>query len=117
MRFTIKNYADFQTAVAKLSEYLSKEESSAEGIFNSKLVVHELIGNALQHAEGGATLKVELVGEHIRIFVREEVGFFPPAGSCPDVFSERGRGIFLVDRVSLQRTMTEEGEILVIIKK
>ncbi len=117
LQFTIKNYADFQSAVTELCDFLAAQALPSDCIFDSKLVVHELLSNVLQHAQGGATLRVELTEENVRIFVRGEEYFCPPTGSLPDLFSERGRGLYLVDKLSVERTVTETGEILVLLKR
>ena len=50
----------------------------------------------------------------ISICVKAERVYCPPSkGECPEVNAERGRGIFLVDSVSAERTFTEGGEIIV----
>ncbi len=117
MLFEIKNYAEFQSAMERLCAFLAEREISEEKVFDSRLVAHELVGNALQHAQGGASLEVELLGERIRITVRGEEVFCPPdKRACPQCFAERGRGIFLVDSVCEERIFTADGAILVHIK-
>ncbi len=116
MQFDIKTYADFKAAVQALCDRLTLENIPKEKVFDSKLVVHELVGNALQHSDCGALLKAEWTGEFIHITVRGERAYTPPKeGDCPPAFAERGRGLYLVDSVA-ERIFTEEGEILVRIK-
>ncbi len=117
MQWSIVNYDSFQAAVEELCAFLSAREIPQEKVFDSKLVVHELVGNALQHAEGGARVCVEVDGEFIRLSIHGAAAYRPPkAGKCPPCFAERGRGFFLVDSVSEERTCTEDGVILVRIK-
>ncbi len=117
MQFEIKTYADFKTAVEKLCAHLALREISPDRVFDSKLVIHELIGNVLQHSNCAATFKAEIDGEFIGITVRGENAYQPPKqGACPPCLAERGRGLYLVDSFSAERTFTQEGEIFVRIR-
>ncbi len=117
MRFDVKTYDEFKEAVEELCALLSAQNIPTERIFDSKLIVHELVGNVLQHSGCAASLCAELDGEFIRITVRGERGYEPPKQSvCPDTSAERGRGLYLIDALSAERIFTEKGEILVRIK-
>ncbi len=110
MIFEIKDYDSLKTAVDELCAFLSSKKVPLEKVFDSRLVAHELLANVVQHSGGAARLLVELEEEYVRICVQAEKVFQPPKErSCPDVFSERGRGLFLVDRISDYRSFTEEG--------
>lgn len=114
MLFDIKSYDDLKFAVEKISALLSEQSVAAERIFDSKLVLHELLGNVLQHSQGGATLETELLGELLQLSVCAEQVFCPPEKSCcPEVMAEHGRGIYLVDCACKERTFTKDGKILV----
>lgn len=117
MIFEIENYLALKSAVEELCEYLALNKVADERIFDSKLVVYELLGNVLQHSGGGAKLALELLQEYIELKVMAERVFCPPEkGECAEVTAEHGRGLFLVDSVSAQRAFTEDGGILVRIK-
>ncbi len=117
MLLEITNYADFKSAVEQLCVFLHEQKISAQGVFDSKLVVHELLGNVLQHSGGNAKLRAEIVEEFIELSVQAEKSYCPPCeGKCPEPNAERGRGIFLVDRVSAERVYTADGCIVVRIK-
>lgn len=117
MVFEIENYGTLKSAVKELCDFLALNEVADECIFDSKLVMYELLGNVLKHSGGGAKLALELLQEHIELKVLAERVFFPPErGTCAEVFSEHGRGIFLADSLSAERTFTEDGGILVRIK-
>ncbi len=117
MIFEIENYGTLKSAVKELCDYLALNQVADEHIFDSKLVVYELLGNVLKHSGGSAKLAMELLQEYIELKVLAERIFFPPEkGTCAEVFSEHGRGLFLVDSVSAERTFTADGGILVRIK-
>ncbi len=117
MWFEIKNYEEFKAAVEELCAFLTAQEIPTERVFDSKLIVHELIGNVLQHSGCGAKLRAELTEEFIGITVRGEKAYKPPKeGALPPCFAERGRGLYLVDALSAERIFTEEGDILVRIR-
>lgn len=117
MIFEIENYGTLKSAVEELCDFLATNKVSDEYIFDSKLVVYELLGNVLKHSGGSAKLLMELLQGCIELKVLAEKIFFPPEqGTCAGVFSEHGRGLFLVDSVSAERTFTADGGILVRIK-
>lgn len=117
MIFEIENYVGLKSAVEELCDFLALNKVEEERIFDSKLVVYELLGNVLKHSGGSAKLAMELMQEYVEVKVLAEKIFFPPErGTCAEVFSEHGRGLFLVDSVSQERTFTSDGGILVRIK-
>ncbi len=117
MRLEMKSYDDFQRAIRELTAFLAAQKLSDNAIFDSKLVLHELLGNVLQHANGNAVVGVEVRGDYVHVSVRAEQVFCPPKESrCPENMAERGRGLFLVDSVCAERIFTENGEILVKIR-
>lgn len=117
MIFEIENYVGLKSAVEELCDFLAKNKVEEERIFDSKLVVYELLGNVLKHSGGSAKLAMELMQEYVEVKVLAEKIFCPPErGACAEVFSEHGRGLFLVDSVSQERTFTSDGGILVRIK-
>ncbi len=114
MVFEIKDYDSFKRSVGEFCEYLLSLKIGEERVFDSRLVVHELLGNVLQHSGGSAWLRVELSEGGIELYIRAEKIFCPPSvGTCPELFAERGRGLYLVDKVSIARSFTEKGEIFV----
>ncbi len=117
MIFEIKDYQAMHAAIAKLCDTLQKSSIPSERVFDSKLVISELVGNVLRHTDGKATLHGEINGEFIELTVYSSTAFLPPEKSRPaDVYAESGRGLFLVDAVCEKRTLTDEGGILVKIK-
>ncbi len=117
MFIVVKNLTDLQDAMSRLCEFLEEWDVPKDNIFDSKLVVSELVSNALKYSQGVATFESEIKDGFIRIKVGSTLAFTPPERSvCSDVYAEHGRGLFLVDSVCENRTTTEKGEILVTIK-
>ena len=117
MVFEIENYQAMHAAIAKLCDALQSLSVSSERVFDSKLVVSELVGNVLRHTNSKATLRSEIKDEFIELTVLSRTSFIPPEKSRPaDVYAESGRGLFLVDAVCEKRILTDEGGILVKIK-
>ena len=117
MILKIENYISLQTAIANLCRFLQEKEVSEEGVFHSRLVASELLGNVLKHSTGHATLHTAVKNGFVELTVCSSVQYTPPKKSvCSDEYAENGRGLFLVDAVSVERTMTESGDILVKIK-
>jgi anti-sigma regulatory factor (Ser/Thr protein kinase) len=114
MTYDIKDYDSFKAAIDEICAYLSSCAVSKDKVFDCRLIVFELIGNVLQHSDGGARLQVDLEENCVRISIKAEKTYCPPEkGECPQTSAERGRGLYLVDSFSLERTFTAEGEITV----
>lgn len=117
MIFEIDNYTSLRGAMEAVSQLLAERNVASERVFDTRLVISELVGNVLRHAKTSATLGVIFSGECIELRVCSEMPFVPPAVSKKvEVFAESGRGLFLVDSVSEERTCTKDGEIRVRIK-
>ena len=118
MQFFIDEYDGLKVAVTKLCEYLVDNGASQDATFNCRLAVTELVGNVLKHGDAKATLSIEIDEESILLTVSSSQVFKPPKISrCSNVYAEHGRGLFLVDCISTERTFTREGAITVRIKK
>ena len=114
MFYKVNDLQDLQETMEQLCEFLLRAQIPQESIFDSKLVVSELIGNVLKHSEGMASLHTEVKDGLISLKITSTKPYVLPEKSvCSDVFSEHGRGLFLVDSVCLTRTQTPDGEILV----
>ena len=117
MVFEIVNYESLKCAVDDFCAFLSSLDIPEERIFDSRLAAFELLGNALKHAEGGARFSATVTEGHIELNILGKTAFYPPEkGKCAEVYSEHGRGFYLVDSVCAERKLTGDGGILVRIK-
>lgn len=117
MQFEIKDVMAMRSALADFCNFLTEHRIPQERIFDSRLVASELIANVLKHAGETACFSGEVKEGVIEVVVRSQNGFFPPKTSvCSDVFSEHGRGLYLVDRLCEKRYLGEDGAIVVTIK-
>ena len=117
MQFEINGYEGLREATAALCAYLLEEGVSQDRTFDCRLVINELVGNVLKHSGVAATLESVVKDGFVEISVRSSVQFTPPQISkCSSVYAENGRGLYLVDFVSEQRTVGYEGGITVRIK-
>lgn len=115
MRYEIDSYNALRLALESICTELEALRLSREIVFDSKLVVNELVSNVLQHGGGRAYIRVECAGE-VRIAVRGDEDFRPPERSvCSGVDAERGRGLFLVDALTASRSYSREEGICVTI--
>ncbi len=116
MAYEIYDHDSLKAAVDKACAFLSSRAVAEERIFDCKLVAYELLANALEHSGGKAWLQVALEQGKIYITVRAERTYRPPQKSvCAALDAERGRGLFLVDSLSVERIFTEDSEIKVVI--
>ena len=112
----ILDYNAMKTALARMCACFAAENVPENAVFDSKLVAHELLANALQYGGGRAYFTFERRGDEIRITVRGEREFRPPEKTDRvDVDAERGRGLFLVDALSAERNYSAENGISVVI--
>ena len=117
MIFKIENYPSMHDAIEKMCRFLEENSVSENGVFHSKLVASELLGNVLTHSGGYAFLHGEIREGFVEITVKSSVQYAPPKQSvCADLYAEHGRGLFLIDAVAVERTLTQSGDILVKIK-
>ena len=117
MFMEVKNFEALKEAMKELCDFLAESDVPEDSVFDSKLVVSELVSNVLQHSDGVASLEREIRGEFIELKVRSSVRFCPPEESrCSEVYAESGRGLFIVDNVCTERSFTEDGGIKVLIK-
>ena len=113
----VKNFEALRAAMKQLCHFLEERDVPEDSVFDSKLVVSELVSNVLQHSDGTAFLEGEIRGNFIELKVRSTVRFCPPEESCcSGVYAESGRGLFIVDSVCTERSYTEDGGIKVLIK-
>jgi hypothetical protein len=118
MIIEVKNYQSMRAAIADLCEFLQTQQVAENGLFHSKLVASELLGNVLSHSRGSATLHGVLKDGFIELTVVSTVKYTPPEKSVrADVYAEHGRGLYLIDSVSVERWVNEKGDIVVKIKK
>ena len=117
MEFGIRDMQSLKRAVDALCAYLDGQGVGKDGIFDSRLVASELLGNILKHAQATASMSFLVREGHIHITITSSKPFIPPTQSvCSDTSAENGRGLFLVDSVCVERTASEDGTITVRIK-
>ena len=118
MDFEIRDYSTMQKCISEFCRLLDEAAVSKDCAFDCRLVVNELIGNVLRHAQAAAQLRGRIDEGFIEIVVCSSSAFIPPKkSSCSDVYAEHGRGLYLVDSVCTDRITTPDGSILVRIKR
>lgn len=117
MVFEIVSYESLKRAVDDFCAFLFSKNIPDDRIFDSRLAAFELLGNVLKHSEGGAKFSATVEEEHIELKILGANRYCPPEkGTCAEVYSEHGRGLYLVDSVCAERIVTDDGGILVRIK-
>lgn len=115
MKFEIDSFGALREALLHITREIAEMGVSEGTVFDCKLVVDELVSNVLQHGGGRAQLVVEC-GENIRIAVRGQRRYIPPERSvCSPVDAEHGRGLFLVDALTLTRGYSHEEGIFAVL--
>ena len=117
MVFKIESYNALRASVDEFCGYLALQNVPKGSIFDCKLVLYELLGNVLKHGNGKAELRCLVEGEFVELQISSKGTLALPKHSpCADVYAEHGRGLFLVESVCFERTVTADG-ILVRIKR
>lgn len=91
---------DSSTAVvarASLTAYLRKRNIPPATIESVEVVFGELVGNVVRHAPGPIEVELFWSSSIPALVVRDRGSGFSPATVMPDVLSENGRGLFLVE--------------------
>ncbi len=116
MNFEVDSYGALKEALRNMCAALFASDVPDDIVFESKVVVNELVVNALQYGGGRAYFTVRRDGSGVRIAVRGENAFRPPEKSvCSDLQAEHGRGLFLVDALAARRAYSEsEGTIVIL---
>lgn len=116
MFFEVKNYTTLRGAIDALTSILHAENVSPDSVFDSKLVVSELLGNVLQHSQGEAKLHLEIKDGALEMRIHATDNYVPKCFDCSDVYAEHGRGLFLVKKYCEICTFSETEGIFVKIK-
>ena len=78
MFMEVKNFEALKEEMKEICDFLAESDVPEDSVFDSKLVVSELVSNVLQHSDGVASLESEIRGEFIELKVRSSVRFCPP---------------------------------------
>lgn len=115
--FKVKDPAALQVGLEELTKFLFDKGVSNERVFDSKLVACELLGNVLRHTESETGLRGEIKDGHIELKIFSSTPFETPQRIvCSDIFSEHGRGLFLVNELCEGQIFCEADGIRVKIK-
>jgi anti-sigma regulatory factor (Ser/Thr protein kinase) len=99
--------AELRRRISELLVSVGVEESSRQ---EALLVAHELAANAIEHGSGAndeIEVQCNLVGEHLRLSVLDNSRSpSVPAAHKPQPQQTRGRGLYLVDRLTDSWTET-----------
>ena len=118
MFLEVQSCETLQSVLDRMTQFLTERKIPEERIFDGKLVVCELVSNVFKHGSGGAaSVSISVENGFIEMKIRSDDTYCPPKNSaCADVFSENGRGLFLIDNVCAERKYLPDGSIVVLIK-
>lgn len=79
---------------------------SAEQEQNLHVIFSELVGNAVRHAPGALSVSISVAGRKVRLHVIDEGPGFDRRPALPsDIWSESGRGLFLISALAENLTI------------
>ena len=95
----------------EVGDYLRRLCGDTEDTFTCELIVDELLANTVEHAPGLVRMAVGWNGQHPVLVVRDnEPGLQRKVGVLPYYMSDGGRGLFLVDALSVGMTVLEAAD-------
>ncbi len=116
--FTVSDLKKMNGALGEFCDELRTCNVDDDRVFESKLVSCELISNVLRHGGVEAQFTGRVSSEYIEITVTSECfGKINPRAELPDVFSESGRGLYIVRTLCRGEITVNGGEIKVILKR
>lgn len=98
--FDVRLAEEAQPARREFSEALRTRGASAEDVDTAELVFGELVGNAARYAPGQVAVSVDWSGAAPVLHVLDRGPGFRHIAILPDVYSESGRGLFLVSSLT-----------------
>ena len=121
--FRVDNLKNMNACLKPFLDYLRSVDVDDDDVFDSRLVSCELISNVLKHLGETANFEGAVNGEDIVITVSSEsTDGTKMCAKLPDVFSESGRGLYIIKaicdhisadgcsvRVSIRRHKEEDG--------
>ena len=117
MKIEVENLLMLKGALYALCEFLSENGVSQEKVFDSKLIVSELVGNVFTHSTGKANVNAKIVDGLVEIEIHSTVAFTPPKKTeLVETLAEHGRGLYLVDSLCYERLQADNGAIIVRLK-
>ena len=112
MRYEVNNFIELRSVSKEIVSALETLGVETGVAFNTRLIVCELAGNVVKHAQCKAWIEIEVSPVELILTVYAENGSLPPEDSnCPECEKEGGRGLYLVDRLSARRTVTQDGGV------
>ncbi len=102
--------ASGSAATARRSLECVRDEVSERTLENARLLVSELVANAIEHVreEGEIELRISFAGGRLRVEVLDPGPGFTPRQRSPD--SDRGWGLQYVDRLAASWGVDREDE-------
>ena len=96
-RFFSNDASTAALARASLTAYLRKRELPETVVIAAEVIFGELVGNVVRHAPGPIEVELFWSDSVPALVVRDRGQGFTPFPELPDVLSESGRGLFLIE--------------------
>jgi PAS domain S-box-containing protein len=102
-RFHSSSAHTAQASRREVTNYLRRVAGRAGNLFEAELIIGEIFANTVQHAPGMVEVRVDWAGPRPVLLVRDTgPGLDRLVAKLPDdVLQENGRGIFLVEKLSV----------------
>ncbi len=116
--FRVEDIKEMDSRLKLFLDFLRIENVSDDDLFDCRLVSCELITNVLRHLGEAAEFEGGISGDSIYIAVSSaNTGHVMIPHSLPDVFSESGRGLYIVKEISGGKVFFDGGSVKVFIKR
>ncbi len=117
MVFEINDYQTLKISLDSFCDFLKENDVPVDCIFDSKLVITELIGNILKYNQSQAKFCGEVKDGFVQLEIYTSNAYkIPDKTVCAGLFAEHGRGLFLVDKICEKRSQNNDGTIFIRIR-
>ncbi len=117
MNCQVDDFRTLKEALEKMCAALKRDAVPDNAVFDCKVVACELLSNALRYGGGAAMFGAEKRENEVVIRVRSANAFRPPEHTvCSAAEEEGGRGLYLVDALTVSRTYSEKDGVCVIVR-
>ena len=117
IRFKVDNLKNMNACLKPFLDYPRSVDVDDDDVFDSRLVSCELISNVLKHLGEAADFEGSVNADNITISVTSESTDCSKLNAgLPDVFSESGRGLYIIKAIC-SRVSAEGCSVKVCIKR
>lgn len=107
-RAVVRDVGELQSVRHKLAESLRQAGGADADVSDAELVLTELVSNSLRHSKLDVEVSLHRSGGIPVILVVDDGPPFTPPGTEPELAQDCGRGLFIVNAIASDFTVSRE---------